>query len=129
MAPKLTRRKFCDRGARGAIMLAVLSLSARREGAQGQGTAKEKVKFRLRVPAAHYEAVHDILQFEGKIEPERDTKGLPLSFIFVGLSLLPSLADAILTLRQRLVQPGIKIDTRGDEIRIDVAPDLPRGTI
>ena len=43
--------------------------------------------------------------------------------------MLPSLVDAILTLRRKLVQPGLKIDARGTEIKIDVDPTLPRGTI
>src|SRR5512147_1505533 len=45
-----------------------------------------------------------------------------------GDAMLPSL-DAILTLRCKLVQPDLKIDTGGTEIKIDVDPTLPHGTI
>jgi hypothetical protein len=98
--------------------------------AAGKQTAEnEPIRFRWRVPTGHYETVKDSLVFDGEIEEERNTKGLPLVFVFVGVALLPSLVDAILTLHRKLVQPGLKIDTRGTEIKIDVDPTLPRGTI
>jgi hypothetical protein len=89
----------------------------------------QKVAFRWRVPIAQSEIVKNTLKFNGNIETEQDKKGLPLVFIFIGVSLLPSLVDAILTLRQKLVQPGLKIDARGSEIKIDVDPNLPRATV
>lgn len=98
--------------------------------AAGTQTAQnEPIRFRWRVPTAHYETVKDSLVFDGEIEAERDTKGLPLIFVFVGVALLPSLVDSILTLRRKLVQPGLRIDARGTDIKIDVDPTLPRGTI
>lgn len=89
----------------------------------------EPVAFRWRVPSAHYQTVEDALRFEGTVEEERDTKGLPLVFVFVGVALLPSLVDAVLTLRRKLVQPGLKIDARGTDIKIGVDATLPPGTI
>lgn len=89
----------------------------------------EPVTFRWRVPSAHYQTVEDALRFEGIVEQERDTKGLQLVMVFVGVALLLSLVDAILVLRRKLVQPGLKIDARGAEIKIEVDPTLPRGTI
>lgn len=88
----------------------------------------ERVRFRWRVPTAHYETVEESLVFEGEIEEERDTKGV-LVAVFVGVALLPSLVDSILKLRRKLVQPGLKIDARGPDIKIDVDPSLPRATI
>src|SRR4051794_8034250 len=72
------------------------------------------IAYRWRVPVTYSDTVKESLKFKGKIETEQDSKGLPLIFIFAGVSLLPSLADAILTLRKKLVQPGIKIDARGN---------------
>jgi hypothetical protein len=94
-----------------------------------QAESGQKVSFRWRVPTAHYQTVEDSLVFDGKIEEERNTKGLLLVFVFVDVALLPSLVAAILTLRRKLVQPGLKIDARGTDIKIDVDPTLPRGTI
>jgi hypothetical protein len=88
-----------------------------------------KVSFQWRVPVAQYEAVKTTLHFTGTIDKERDKKGLPLVFIFIGVTILPYLADAILKIRQKLVQPGLKIDARGADIKIDIDSNLPRGTI
>jgi hypothetical protein len=121
----LTRRTFIGRI---AAVVAILSEPAQAIRAYSADTAKE-VAFRWRVPVAQSEIVKNNLKFTGKIDTEHDKKGLPLVLIFIGFSLLPSLVDAILTLRQKLVQPGLKIDARGDEIKIDVDPDLPRATI
>ena len=112
----LTRRTFTGRIA-GAIV--ILSGLARVIRAYSKETDKE-VSFRWRVPAAQSEIVKNNFEFTGIIETEDDTKGLPLVLIYIGVSLLPSLVDAILTLRQTLVQPGLKIDARGDEIKIAV---------
>jgi hypothetical protein len=111
-----------------AGMVALFSGLAQAIRANTAENAKE-VSFRWRVPVAQSEIVKSNLKFSGTIDTEHDTKGLPLVLIFIGASLLPSLVDAILTLRQKLVQPGLKIDARGDEIKIDVDPDLPRASL
>lgn len=124
----ITRRTFVRRAsntAAAALGLATARGSAPVHAQQGSGN---NVSFRWRVPPAHYETLEQALVFDGRIEEERDTKGF-LVFVFVGVALLPSLVDSILTLRRRLVQPGILIDARGDLIKIDVDPTLPRGTI
>lgn len=97
--------------------------------ARAQDAAEEEVRFRWRVPIAHYQTVENNLRFQGTVEQERDAKGVPLVFVFIGFVAMPSLANAILTLRRKLVQPGIKIDGRGTEIKIEVDPTLPRGMI
>lgn len=88
-----------------------------------------KVSFRWRVPSVYYETVEEALVFDGTIEEERGTKGLPLVFLFVGVALLPALIDAIFMLWHELVQPGLVIDARGREIKIDVDSTLPPRTI
>lgn len=90
---------------------------------------ERQVSFRWRVPTVHSKIVENSLVFDGSIEKESETKGLPLIFIFVGVALLPSLVDAILTLRRKLVQPGLKIDARLAEIKIEVDSALPSATI
>lgn len=125
----MTRRAFvkCATRTAGALLWLVGSFCSMPVRAQME--RKDQVSFRWRVPSAHYETVEEALVFDGAIEEERGTKGLPLVLIFVGVALLPSLIDVILTLRSKLVQPGLKIDARGREIKIDVDPTLPRGTI
>ncbi len=132
MATIVDRRAFI-RGmvcaALAAPLVVVHGRCARAQAPSQQPETGERVSFRWRVPSAHYETVQSALRFDGTVENERDSKGLPLVMIFVGVALLPSLVDAILTLRRKLVQPGLKIDTRGPEIKIDVDSNLPRGTI
>jgi hypothetical protein len=117
----ISRRTLCLALAFGGASLGAMS--------RGAFAADEPVHFTWRVPVAHEQTVLESLRYEGTVTPERDTKGLPLAFIFAGVSMLPWLADAILTLRRKLVQPGIKIDTRGAEIKIEVDSTLPRGYI
>ena len=87
-------------------------------------------KFQWRVPEAHYETVKKELRFEGEIrEGERDAKGIPLVFFFVGAVLLPYLAKAVLALRRDIVYGGVIIDTRGETIEIDTDKSLPNRVI
>lgn len=124
-----TRRAFTDGAAKAMALTLGLGPLSMILYSCVQAAPKEKVAFRWRVMPAHQQAVQDSLMFDGRVEQERDTKGLPLAIILVGVALLPSLADAILTLRRKLLQPGLIIDTRGTEIKIDVEPRLPRGAI
>ncbi|MFZ1413085.1 MAG: hypothetical protein WAS73_00680 [Defluviicoccus sp.] len=126
---RLTRRTFTGRAVRASGFVLGLVPLARIQFVGAQTSADEAVSFRWRVPAAHYHTVQDSLVFDGKVEQERDTKGLPLVAVLVGVAMLPSLADAVLTLRRKLVQPGLKIDVRGPEIKIEIDPTLPRGMI
>lgn len=87
----------------------------------------EKVEFSWRVSKAHQEIVEKKLKFDGNITPEKDAKGAIL--VFVGVAMLPSLVDAILNLRDKLVRPGITIDTRGKKILIQTDSNLPGGSI
>ena len=43
--------------------------------------------------------------------------------------MLPALVDSILNLREKLVKPGITIDTRGSKILIETDANLPGGAI
>lgn len=114
---------------RDILVLAVAWATLRLLPTAGAQTAEnEPIRFRWRVPTAHYQTVENTLVFDGRVEEERDTKGV-LVVVFVGVAMLPSLVDAVLTLRRKLVQPGLKIDARGTEIKIEVDATLPRGTI
>jgi len=85
--------------------------------------------FRWRLPTAHFETVKKELRFEGEITEEKDAKGLPLVYIFVGAVLLLYLAKAILAVRREIVYGGVLIDTRGKEIVIDTNKSLSAGVI
>ncbi len=94
------------------------------------GEAEERqYSLRWRVNKAHIETVRDNLVFEGEIEIEKDQKGLPLVFVFVGVVLLPYLADAVLALRRDMVYGGLLIDARGPEVVIENDQRIDGGTI
>jgi hypothetical protein len=84
---------------------------------------------RWRVPVAHVETVKNNLRFDGSVTNEKDAKGIPLMFVFVGTVLLPYLADAVLALRREIVHGGVVIDTRGPEIVIENDKRLDSGVI
>jgi hypothetical protein len=84
---------------------------------------------RWRVPIAHVDTVKNNLRFEGTVTDEKDEKGVPLVFVFIGTVLLPYLADAVLALRREIVHGGLIIDTRGAEIVIDNDKRLDAGVI
>ena len=99
----------------------------------GTKETAQPCNFRWRVTATHFETVEAKLRskeakFEGKVEAEKDTKGLAV-FIFVGAVLVPYLVDAVLALRRDIVHGGVVIDTRGSEIVIDNDPRLDGGTL
>lgn len=89
---------------------------------------EKKQAFRWRVPKVHFETVQKALQFEGKVAPDKDAKGVML-FIFAGAVLLPALAKAVLALRREMVHGGIVIDTRGKAIDIQTDKSLPGSVI
>lgn len=86
-------------------------------------------KFRWRVPKAYFHTVNEKLRYDGQVTPEKDEKGLPFVFIFVGLVLLPYLANAVLALRREIVFGGVVIDTTGPEIMIKNNKGLDAGII
>ncbi|MEP6880281.1 MAG: hypothetical protein ABI865_15695 [Nitrosospira sp.] len=85
------------------------------------------MEFSWRVSEAHQNIVENTLKFDGTIKSDEDAKGA--IYIFVGVAMLPSLVDAILNLRAKLVRPGIVIDTREREIKIETSSILPGGAI
>ena len=126
----LTRRAFIGQAVGANIVFLGLKSLPTIQPARAEDIADEAISFRWNVPAVYFQAVKDSLVFDGTIEQDGDTKGAPLLVaVFVGVVMLPALADAVLTVRRRLVQPGIKIDARGSEIKIEVDPSLPRGMI
>lgn len=90
-------------------------------------TQAQQVAFSWRVSGAHQNIVKKTLKFDGTIKPDEDAKGA--IYLFVGVAMLPSLVDAILNLRAKLVRPGIIIDTREREIKIETSSTLPAGSI
>ena len=92
--------------------------------------ANYNVEFSWRVSEAHREIVESSLANNRDISQAQDdeAKGLFI-VIFAGVIALPYLAEAILKLRDRLVQPGLKIDARGRKIHIETDSTLPKGYI
>lgn len=94
-----------------------------------EGSDQTVTQIRWRVPVAHLDTVRSNLHFEGTVTNHTDEKGVPLTFVFVGLVLLPYLAEAVLALRREIVYGGVVIDTRGAEIAIDHDKRLDSGVI
>lgn len=92
-------------------------------------TEDELRKLRWRVPVAHFKTVETNLRFEGTVTSEKNEKGIPLVFIFIGAVILPYLADAVLALRREILYGGVVIDTRGSEIVIENDKRLDAGII
>ncbi len=107
------------------IILLATDLWGITSGANAQESSATELTFRFRVPAAYYETVKTNLKFRGTVMPERDAKGLPAAFVFAGVTSLQSLADTIPPLRRKLIQVGIKLDLRGDDVNVDVTRDIP----
>ncbi len=122
----ITRRHFLKNLSFGATAIILWPRLLLSETSSGDDSLRE---FQWRVPIAHFETVKKELRFEGEITEEKDAKGLPLVFIFVGAVLLPYLAKAILAIRREIVYGGVIIDTRGDKINIDTDKSLSSGVI
>jgi hypothetical protein len=94
-----------------------------------QKASSAELNYRMRIPDALTEGVRGDLKHKGSVEHESDAKGLPVVAILVGVALLPTLVDAVMKLRARLVQPGLVIDTRDRTIRIETNTSVPKGYI
>ena len=122
----VTRRYFLKWLTLFAVVVGFLQRLLIAKTAIGEDQSRE---FLWRVPKVHFETVNTELRFDGKISQEKDTKGVPLVFIFIGTVLLPYLAKAVIALRREIVHGGIIIDTRGEKIQIDTDKSLPGGVI
>lgn len=106
------------------------------EGAAAQEVNKgallnsdQAISFRWTLNSGLANMVLKDLPYDGKVATETNSKGIPLLVIIVGIALLPNLVDAILKLRDKLTQPGIVIDARGKELKIEVSRVIPKGYI
>jgi hypothetical protein len=129
---KLTNGDVLNR--RECLKIIFLGASAlcwgtRRLKAEQTTYADTPVQFQWRVPIAHYETVKNELDFDGTIEPEKDAKGVPLVFIFVGAVLIPYLAKTVIALCHEIKYGGVVIDTRGEKIIIDTDKSIPGGMV
>ncbi len=120
----INRRSFMKWLACNVATMGFISRSSAAEISSGQRA------IRWRVPKVYYETVKREFRFEGEIKAgDKDEKGLPLVFIFVGVALLPYLAKAVLALRREIVYGGVVIDTRGETIDIVTDKSLSSGVI
>lgn len=122
----ITRRHFLKSV---TLSTAVLGLCPRLLTAQTDSDQDRPRKFLWRVPKVHFETVKNELHFDGVVTKEKDAKGVPLVYVFVGAVLVPYLAKAVLALRREIVHGGVVIDIRGKEIDIETERNLPSGVI
>ena len=111
-----------------ATPLLLRQLSFAQEAAATELKPPEAVSFSWRVLPAHRALVESTLKYKGSVTTENE-KGLPIVAVFVGIALLPYLANAIIDLQHKLTRLGIVIDTRQKEIKISTDPNLPKGAI
>lgn len=76
------------------------------------------------------ENVAPALDYDGDVQPieGEDVRGAPL-VVLVGLAVLPSLVDNIITFYRDLTQGGVIIDATGEELEIVSDTSIPYGTI
>ncbi len=86
----------------------------------------EAIPFRWEVPEAHKKLVEASLVYEGEVEADK-SKGVV--WIFVGLVLLPYLAQSVLKLIHQMKKGGIIIDARNSPVEIITDKSLPNGWI
>ena len=87
----------------------------------------ERLPFRLMVPEAHKKTVENELTYEGEVK-KAEGKGA-IVWVFVGLTLVPSLVQAVIKLQRQIQYGGIVIDTRKEPLDIRVDKQLPSGLI
>jgi hypothetical protein len=89
----------------------------------------QRVAFEWWVPAAEVAIVRNNLRYEGKETPQTDSRGVPVLVIFVGLTLLPYLANAVLALQRQITYGGVVVDTRSEPVKITHDKALDAGVI
>lgn len=106
-----------------------MTLPPRLRAAEASTADERPYQFQWRVPIVHKETVERELRFEGVVTEEKDNRGIPLMFVFVGVALLPDLVGAIYKLIWDMVHGGVVIDARGEEIEVDTDKSLTGGLI
>lgn len=89
----------------------------------------QRVAFEWWVPAAEVGIVRNNLRYEGKEARQTDSRGVPVLVIFVGLTLLPYLANAVLALQRQIAYGGVVVDTRSEPVKITHDKALDAGVI
>ena len=117
--------EFSRRLALWYVALASIKLVCRQ--AIAAPTNNKQIQFRWEVPKAHKQTVEEALTYEGTIEEPIEVKGALV--VFVGLVLLPYLAQAVIKLQRQIQYGGILIDTREKTLDIRIDKRLPRGLI
>ncbi len=88
---------------------------------------------RWRVPRDQVPTVREEARFDGVVTGDpnsaKDTKGLPLIYLFVGAVLVPYLADALLAVYRDAKYGGMVVVSKGDELVIENDPRLEGGVI
>jgi hypothetical protein len=112
---------------RYALMLAVLKRAS--VAVALEGPADQPVAFEWRVPAAQVDIVRTNLQYQGQETPQTDSRGVPVLIVFVGVTLLPYLAKAILTVQRQIASGGVVVDTRSELVKITHDKALDAGVI
>ncbi|MFK7880157.1 hypothetical protein [Roseobacter sp.] len=112
-----------------AAALTCLALSFA-TGTAALAQEKENISVLWEMTETDAERVASKLDFEGEIQPVEGeaVRGAPL-VVLVGVAVLPSLVDAVITFYRDLTQGGVIIDASGEQIAIETSTGLPYGTI
>lgn len=112
----------------GALALSVLLLSPDFGAAAAEEAGPVPIVWSVRLDEAP--AVEEGLEFDGEMEvrPPSETRGAPVA-VFLGMALIPPLADAIIDVYRNLTQGGVRISlNEKGELEIAEEPNLPYGT-
>lgn len=126
-------RAFCRRHALRTLVCSVLVLAVLKRPTvalvRAEEPADQTVAFEWRVPAAQADIVRKNLQYQGEETPQADSRGVPVLVIFVGLVLLPYLANAVLALQRQIAYGGVVVDARSEVVKITHDKALDNGVI
>lgn len=124
----MNRRSFLIQVISGMISVGLWRHQAVAES-PSVSNSTQKYPFEWRVSIAHFNSVKRSLKFEGEVKKEKNTKGLPVVYVIVGVVLLVYLAKSILALRRDIVHGGIVIDTRHGKLVVETNKALSGGVI
>ncbi len=111
-----------------AILLSFVAILTSKQIVQAK--TEHILRIVWRVPVAHIDTVKSSLVFEGDITEEKNTKALPLIYVIAGVVLLPDFVSSLVDVIDKIKRGGgLKIDARGDPIRVEIDPLLDRGTM
>jgi hypothetical protein len=103
---------------RAAILLALVTQPCLPVWGEALGDQNQRVQIKWSVPEPQLSAVENKLAFVGERHREQE-RGPAVFMVLVGLASLPSLADAIVSVYDKVKGCGVVIDACGQKLEIN----------